>query len=450
MSTNAASVTHRHKPGSARAAFAYPDFRSMWVASFGSNVGSWMQNVVLPAYVYERTGKASIVGLLVFAQLGPLLLLSIPAGIIADRFDRRRWLIAMQLVQLVFSAALAPLAAADAPIWALFVVAFGVGVGNALNAPAWAAMLPTLVSRDDLQGAVALNSTMINGSRVVGPIIVAMFSPLGVTTAQWFLVNAVTYLFVVFALMRVHLSPPVPVQHEKGLRQFTAGVRIVSANPVYSRLLISLFTFSLLSLPYVGLFPAVANKNFGIDERSATYKWLYATWGLGAALGGLAIGTLFVAVDKRRLIRAGFFAFAISLAGFAIAREPIGAFIIAPFVGFAYFGATTSMNTIFQARVEDHERGRAMSLWFMCFGGTVPLGNMLFGPVVDAIGARLVMIGGALWALFLAWWCNVALLDRRATARLKGTTASSEELRRDPLEPDHAAPFDEHGFAAGE
>ena len=87
----------------------------MWVGSFASNIGTWMQNVVLPAYVYERTGKASVVGLLVFAQLGPLLLLSIPAGVIADRFDRRRWLIAMQIVQLVFSAVLAPLAAADAP-----------------------------------------------------------------------------------------------------------------------------------------------------------------------------------------------------------------------------------------------------------------------------------------------------------------------------------------------
>ena len=99
-------------PGSARAAFAYPDFRRMWVGSFASNIGTWMQNVVLPAYVYQRTGKASVVALVSFAQLGPLLLLSIPAGVIADRFDRRRWLIAMQFVQLIFSAALAPLAAA--------------------------------------------------------------------------------------------------------------------------------------------------------------------------------------------------------------------------------------------------------------------------------------------------------------------------------------------------
>ena len=149
------TIEHGFTPGSARAALAYPRFRRMWMASFSSNIGTWMQNVVLPLYVYDRTGKASTVSIIMFAQLGPLLFLSIPAGVIADRFDRRRWLIAMQLVQLAFSAALAPLAATDAPLWSIFLVALGVGIGNALNAPAWSAMLPTLVAREDIAGSVS-------------------------------------------------------------------------------------------------------------------------------------------------------------------------------------------------------------------------------------------------------------------------------------------------------
>ncbi len=433
---NEPAVPHGFRPGSARAALAYPDFRRMWIGSFASNIGTWMQNVVLPAYVYERTGKASIVGLLVFAQLGPLLLLSIPAGVIADRFDRRRWLIAMQLVQLTFSVLLFPLAASDAPIWSLFAVALGVGIGNALNAPAWSAMLPTLVSKADLPGSISLNSTMINGSRVVGPIIVAVLSPLGVTTSQFFLLNAVTYLFVVMALLATHLGPPPKVHHEQGWRQFTAGVRLAKSKPVVSRLLLSLTTFSFLSLPYVGLFPAVAELNFGIQEKSSTYKWLYATWGFGAALGGLAIGTVFVSWDKRRLIRLGFGSFAVCLTAFALVREPIGAFVAGFFLGISYFGTTTSMMTIVQSRLADHERGRVMSLWFMAFGGTVPLGNLVFGPVIDAVGARWVLVGGAVWALFLSWWCDIAGLDRRA-----------HEVA--PV-PDHAALLDEHGIAAGD
>ena len=411
----------------------------MWMASFSSSIGTWMQNVVLPLYVLDRTDSASMVGLMVFAQLGPLLFLSIPAGVIADRFDRRKWLIAMQLLQLAFSALLAPLAAADAPIWAIFLVALGVGMGNALNAPAWSAMLPTLVDRDDIAGSVSLNSAMINGSRVVGPIIVAVLRSSGVSISQIFLINAVTYLFVVGALLRTRVPAPVKVVHAPGWRQLTAGVQIAKANPAVWRLLVTLFTFSLLSLPYVGLFAAVVRLNFGVDKGSTTYEWLYATWGFGACFGGLAIGTVFVGWDKRSVIRYGFLAFAIALAAFAAVREPVGAFVVAPLLGFAYFATTTSMNTVLQSRLEDHERGRVMSLWFMAFGGTVPLGNLVFAPVIDAVGARWVLLGGALWALFLAWWCDIERID-----------LSAEEGRRYPLELDHAACFDEHGVSAGE
>jgi MFS family permease len=376
-----------------------------------------------------------VVGVLVFAQLGPLLALSIPAGVIADRFDRRKWLMAMQLVQLVFSAALAPLVAADAPMWSIVAVALGVGAGNALNAPAWSAMLPSLVDPADLSGAISLNSTMINGSRVIGPIIVAIVSPFGVTTAQFFLVNAVTYLFVIVALASVHLPAARDVEHGRGFASLTAGLRIARSKPAVQRLLVSLATFSFLSLPYVGLFPAVAELNFGIDEESAAYKWLYATWGLGACLGGLAIGTIFVGRDKRRLVRRGFAAFAVALVAFAVAREPIGAFTSGFVLGFAYFGTTTSMLTIVQSRLADHERGRVMALWFMSFGGTVPLGNLAFGPVIDAVGARLVLVGGAAWALWLAWWCDVVAVDDRAHIT--------------PSPPDHTAVLDEHGLSAG-
>ena len=431
---------HHRRPGSARAALSYPDFRTMWVGSFASNIGTWMQNVVLPAYVYQRTGKASVVALLVFAQLGPLLILAIPGGVIADRFDRRKWLIAMQTVQLVFSAALAPLVAHDAAIWALFMVQMGVGIGNALNMPAWSAMLPTLVSRQDLPGAISLNSTNINASRVVGPIIVAGLSVMGVTTSQFFLINAATYLFVIGALFSVHLPGPTAIPHETGWRLLTSGIRLVRANAVSTRILLTLTTFSLFSLPYVGLFPAVARLNFGIVERSPQYNWLYATWGFGACLGALGVGTVFVDWDKRRLIRLGFALFAVSMTGFALAREPIGAFIAGFFLGIAYFGTTTSMLTVLQSRLHDHERGRVMSLWFMAFGGTVTIGLLIFGPVVDAIGPRWVLLGGAGWAAFLWWWCDIAAIDA-STGHQEGSEF---------LETSHAAAFDEYGVVAGE
>lgn len=434
------SLAHGHEPGSARAALSYPNFRRMWAASFASNIGSWMQNVVLPVYILDRTGSTSLVGLVAFAQLGPMLFLSIPAGVIADRFDRRKWLIAMQMVQLAFSTLLAPLVAHDAPLWSIFAVAFGVGAGNALNAPAWSAMLPTLVTLKDLPGAVSLNSAMINGSRVVGPILVVVLRSAGASISEIFLINAITYLFVVFALMRTnvpgHDKPGPPVD---GWRLLTSGLGIARGNKVIGRLLLTLFTFSLVSLPYIGFFAAVARENFGVERGSTSYEWLYATWGFGACMGGLAIGTVFVRRDKRRLIRHGFVAFAVTLTAFALARTMWQALLAGAFLGFAYFGTTTSMATVLQTRLAHHERGRVMALWFMAFGGTVPLGNLLFAPLFDTIGARWLLIGGAAWALLLSRWCDIERLDR-----------SAHEASNKALKPDHAASFDEHGYSAGE
>lgn len=347
-----------------------------------------------------------------FAQLGPLLFLSIFAGVLADKFDRRRWLISMQITQLTFSIALAVLALGDPRFIYIFLAALGVGIGNALNAPAWSAMLPSLVRPVDLPGALSLNSVVINGSRVVGPIIVAVLSQVGVTTAGFFFMNAATYLFVIFALMMVNIPGFTP-DTTQGWRRFTSGISLARQISGVSELLITLATFSLFSLPYVGLFPAVADVNFGIAEDGVVYKWLYATWGLGAALGGLAVGTKFSHRDQRKLVQYGFIGFAVSMVFFAVSRSAIPAFIFGFILGFAYFFTTTAMSIVVQSRLKPEMRGRVMSLWFMSFGGTVPLGNMLFGPVVDQYGARWLLLFGAAWALFLAWWCNVSALDAK-------------------------------------
>ena len=150
-------LPHRHRAGTARAAFSYRNYRLVWTGMLLSNIGTWMQNLALPAYIDDRTGSAKIVSLLVFAQLGPLLLLAIPGGIIAGRYNLQRYLLAMQWVQLVFSLVLAAIVSVDGPIWALFLAQTAIGVGNALNAPAFQASVPMLVDRRDLAGAISLS-----------------------------------------------------------------------------------------------------------------------------------------------------------------------------------------------------------------------------------------------------------------------------------------------------
>lgn len=384
----------------------------MWTANVASQTGTWMQNVVLPAYVYARTDSAGVVGVLIFAQLGPLLLLSIPAGVVADRFRLLPWLLFGQVVQMVFSVLLGLAAQFDLSVATLFAMQLGVGIGNALHLPASASLMPSLVPPRDIGGAVSLNSVAVNGSRVLGPIIVAVLMGNGATTAQIFYLNAATYLFTIGALLRIRI-PDVERRSERGLESFLLGLRTARNRPVLSRILLTMTSFSFLSLPFVGLFPAVARLAFGIDERSATYKWLFATWGFGAMAGALSIGTVFAAADKRMMTRRMFALFAVSMTVFALVRSPTPAFVVAVALGFGYFGATTSLLTVLQARLQPDIRARVLALWFMAFGGTVPIGNMAFGPVIDAIGPRPVLLLGAAWAAFLVWWCDIAKLDRR-------------------------------------
>lgn len=370
-----------------------------------------MQNLALPAYVDARTGSAKIVSLLVFAQLGPLLLLAIPGAIIAERVNRRKFLLGMQWMQLVFSLVLAGIVSIDGPIWALFLAQIAVGIGNALNAPAFQATIPMLVDRRDLAGAISMNSVQLNGSRVIGPSLAAVLSIWGVTTSQLFIINGATYLFLIVAIFNVAL-PDIRGNHrETGWRRALTGLRISRERPVLSRLLVTMASFSFFSLVYVALFSSVARMNFGIDPVGSTYRWLYAVWGLGALSGALATGTFLSQVHRPLVIRRGFVGFAMSLAAFALIDSPGPAFPVGFLLGTFYFMSANAMVTVFQQNLLDTERVSVMPLWFMAFGGTVTLGGLAAGPIIDAVGPQWVLLFGAAFALFLSWWSN---LDRLA------------------------------------
>src|SRR5205807_5456304 len=184
-------------------------FRVVWSGLFASSIGTWMQNFTLAAFAWKLTHSTAYVGLLGFAQLGPLLFLSTFGGVLADVFDRKRLLVAMQLEQLVGSFVLAWLAHGAHPSKAaLFLCVLGIGAGNALNAPAMAAILPNLVPRRDLQGAVSLQSVQMNASRVLAPAVAGFMSTsLGAPAA--FRPTPATYLLPLPALLSAR-SPPGP------------------------------------------------------------------------------------------------------------------------------------------------------------------------------------------------------------------------------------------------
>ena len=240
--------------GTARAALAHRTFRIVFLGAFASNVGTWMQNVVLGAYAYDLTHSSTFVGLIIFAQLGPTLVLPMVGGWLADKVDRKRFLILLSLVQLVFSIGVALVVLSPNPSRVLLVLmVLGVGAGSALFGPAYSAILPGLVGKEDLAGAISLNSAQMNASRVIGPVIGGVLYSL-VGPAWVFGLNAATYLFVVGALFVVTLpAVPQPPTQTSRWREITAGITVARHDKVVGRCLITVFLFSLLALAFIGI-----------------------------------------------------------------------------------------------------------------------------------------------------------------------------------------------------
>ena len=394
--------------GSARAALAHRPFRLVWMGSMASNVGTWMQNIALGAFAYNLTQSSGYVALLGFAQLGPLLLLSIVGGLLADTIDRRWLLIGCQLEQMLLSFALAAVAAADRPSRAaILLCVLAIGIGNALNAPTFSAVLPQLVPKRDLAGAVSLQSVQMNLSRVVGPAIGGIVLP-SVGAAGVFVINGATYIFAIATLFMVSIPRPYPKFGEQGWRRLVGGFAVARRDRLIRRALLTIATMSFFALPFIGLMPVIAARNLGLDVEGTAYGVLYACFGMGAACGAVAVGTLLVGRDKAKALRIGLVLFAVTLATFGLLRTALLAYPVLFLVGLFYFGSVTSLSSVLQEHLDEDVRGRVMALWIMGFGGTVPLGLLTFGWIADATSVTAVVLIGAASAALLPLLANVS------------------------------------------
>lgn len=403
--------------GSARAALAHRNFTIVWVGLSASNIGTWMQNFTLAAFGWKLTHSAGYVGLLGFAQLGPILLLSTVGGLLADAFDRRRIIVSMQVGQLVGSLVLALLASASHPSTVgIFFCVLAIGVFNALNAPAMIAVIPNLVPREDLQGAISLNSMQMNGSRVIGPALAGVIYA-GPGAAAVFVVNAFTYLFAVAGVMIADFPTRAGGEPltEKGVQRLVSGFRLVWADRLVRRIVVTVATFSFFSLSFIYLMPTLASESLGMNTKSIAYALLFAAFALGAALGALSIGTVLVRRSKALIVRVGLASFAVLLSAFALARSPAVAYPIAFAVGLSYFAVITSLQTTLQAHLTDDIRGRVMAVWMMAFGGTVPVGVLVGGVVTEWTSITAVVLAGAFVALLLAWYSDLQAVGAPAT-----------------------------------
>lgn len=370
-------------------------------ASFFSNVGRWMQQVVLGIFAWELTESPTFTTRVIFAQFLPMLFLAVIGGTVADSIDRRKLLIGTQLWQAVWALILAAMVYdGDIGQLTLLGVVFLTGLAQAFFGPAFSAVLPTLAGRENLAQAISLNSTQINASRVIGPAIGAW---LATSYEVWlvFVINGLSYLTIITALFFVQLPPQRPATGS-AIERLTSGIKIASRAEQIRRPLIIMASFALVCLPFIGLMPVIAELSLGTDARSTAYGILYGAFGLGAVVGAASVSTVFRSVDSQTIVRLALGGFAVALATLGALRSITFAYPTVFVLGMFYFAMPTALTTFMQLHLADEIRGRIMALWMVSFGGVIPINNLLSGPAVELTSITAVLVTGAVFAALLA------------------------------------------------
>lgn len=374
------------------------DFALVWSAALVSNIGSWLQTVAVGVLVTELTHQARWTGLVAAAAFVPIGVLSPVGGAIADRIDRKLLLVGTTVGETACAALLAVLVGTGhATPLGVTALVFAGGCMTALGFPAYQAILPDLVDRDDLLGASSLSMAQFNLGRVVGPALAGAVLVLGSYT--WaFALNAASYGAVVAALLFVRLGPVAASDEPPGLwSRIRTGARGARAEPGCRTAILAIAVTALLLSPFIALIPAVAVKLFG-EGKGAT-SLLIAAQGVGAVAGALALGSLAGRFGRRRVLVVNLLVLPVVVAGYAVAPTLAAAGVALMAVGAAYVGVLSGLGTVVQLRAPAVLRARILSLYMVALGTVYPLGAVLQGALGDRWGLRTVTAAGA--ALYL-------------------------------------------------
>ena len=373
------------------------NFKLFFSGQIISLVGTWMQTVAEAWLIYRLTGSSVLLGLLGFVGQIPIFLLSPLAGLVADRWPRRRVVIGTQTISMLLAFTLAALTLSGqirkGNVWEIIVLATLLGTVNAFDVPARQSFLIEMVGRENLLNAIALNSSMFNGARVAGPAIAAAL--VAVVGEGWcFLLNGLSYLAVIAGLFMMRIEKTAPAHDGAApLEKLREGFRFARHTKPIRALLILLAVVSFMALPFSVLIPIFAVKilHGGVNA----YGWLMGAVGFGAMLGALAIAMRQQLRGLGSLVAYSAVGLGVSLVLFSASRWFLVSFAFLIICGFTMMMQLTSTNTLIQAMVPEQLRGRVMAMYSMMFLGMTPLGSLLAGTLADHIGAPVtVAIGG--------------------------------------------------------
>jgi len=365
----------------------------MWSGAFTSTTGTWMQQVAQSWLVLELTGSAFYLGLVGFLADLPILLFSLVGGVIADRIDRRKLLLGSQYTQMSTALILTTLIVFDQiHIWHILILVFISGTGQSFGGPAYAALVPGLVKREDVPNAIALNSIQFNLARMVGPLLAGVV--LAAAGVAWcFALNGLSFIAVIISLYLIRATF-VP---EKTTDTVMTGLRngfayMKTQGPLWQLSVLG-FISTFCGIPLMTLLPVFAKDVFGMGATG--YANLMAASGAGAITGALLYAAYARRQNHGRAVLGIQIIFAVLLCTFALSRNLILSYVVLFFAGGCLITLFATITSLVQMNVAESMRGRVMSIFMFAFRGGMPLGNLAFGYLASQVSPTAALVTGS-------------------------------------------------------
>lgn len=369
------------------------NYQLYFSGQFVSLVGTWFQIIAQGWLVLKLTNSAFMIGLVAAAATLPTLVFSLFGGVIVDRFPKRTVLFWTQTTAMFLAFVLGTLTVLNLiTVWQIMILAFLLGVVNAVDMPARQSFTIEMVGREDLPSAIALNSAIFNSARVIGPGL-AGFLIAGLGIGETFILNGISYIAVIAVLLLMKIKAEIPQSHPHPLRAIREGVSYGLSHPIIRTLLIFTGVVSVFGWSFGTMLPFIAQNTFHVDAEGLGY--LYAASGLGAVLATVLVSAFSKKISALVFILGGNTLFALSIIGFTFSSQMSTALIFLFLSGLGILAQFSTMNTTIQSLVEDRYRGRIMSLYALMFMGLFPLGNLQIGFFSQHFGPQFAIRLGA-------------------------------------------------------
>ena len=393
-------------------AFHYRDFRLMWIGACTSTIGTWMQIVAQGWLIYRLSHSAWLLALNEFLGSIPIFLFTLVGGVMADRFDRRHVLMASQYVQMSCAALLTLLVALNSiQVWHILALSFVAGFAQAFGGPAYQALVPTLVDKEDMPNAIALNSIQFNVAVTVGPALGGL--ALARFGEGWcFGLNALSFVAPIVSLymLRIRFLPQKTA--ESILASMKQGIRFVRKQGAMEALMVLAFCMTALGMPMRTFFPVFVKDIF--HRGPETYAMFFTLMGVGSIVGSLTMAAAGNLKHKGRVALTMLMCLGAGIAGFSFSKHLVLSYVLLFLAGVSMIGVFTTVNSLVQLITTNEMRGRVMSVYNFAFRGGMPMGNLLAGRLVPIFTAPVVL--GVNGLLLVGLGLYFLLAQRRVAA----------------------------------